>query len=184
MTESRERALNPADLDAGGWLPLNLGAPWSVTEEDQQIGHSALLTFTGCRVRSDLICCLVYCSRPINPVFWEQLPKVSLGGLSYPREWHVTVGGDSGHVRPPRGRRDFFHSTYSHPCWGVPVPTGLHCPGGPAVQAALWLMGGRACARQGSGGSAGVGAPCKGRSWLSGEAGGDLQTRLLAVSPG
>lgn len=153
-----------------------MGASGSGTKEERQVGPWALLA----AVSPALTWCRVQCSRPTNPVCWEPSPKAGLGGLSGPREEHVLREG-RGHESPPRGGEVAFSI---QPILTLPVGscapwTGLSWR--PGVGAAAWLVGGgggglcQACVR----GLLGAGVrPCEGR------AGGDPQTRLLAVSPG
>ena len=76
--------------------------------------------------------------------------------------------------RPGKSREvTFIHSTNLHPFHGVPVPIGLHVLGRPAA----WLARGRPWQVLWQ-------RVLQGAELHSGKAGGDQQTRLLAVSPG
>ena len=80
----------------------------------------------------------------------------------------------------------FIHSVNTYSCCGVYVPTGLYPRGRAGMEAATWLTGGRPCARHVLRGLVEVPErrALQEKGLASGKAGGDPQTRLLAVSPG
>lgn len=80
----------------------------------------------------------------------------------------------------------FKHAINTYSCCGVYVPTGLYTRGWTGVEAATWLTGGRPCARHRERALLEVleWRALQEKELASGKAGGDPQTRLLAVSPG